>query len=89
MRSSEALPKENARRRRPFPGRLDSFFSSWRRLAAGESGGLEGEAIEGLGSGLLVGDSGDVEPDWESGEGLFLPVLLVAEPESVLAPSRA
>jgi hypothetical protein len=82
--SSEALPKEKARRRRDFPRRFGSFFSSARRLAAGDSDGGDDAVVLWAVVGPVFGDSAEVD-GCERGEGLLarfssgLPVLLVIE----------
>jgi hypothetical protein len=87
FRSSDALPNENARRKRDFPGLFeDSFLSSVRRLAAGESDGGEEAMFSLLSvSCSVIGESGFVDAGWDNGEGLAtrfssgLPFLLLTE----------
>jgi hypothetical protein len=91
--SSEALPKEKARRRRDLPGRFGSFFSSARRLAAGDSVGGDEAVVVSAVVGPVFWDSAEVD-GCERGEGLLarfssgLPVLLVIELASGDGPSR-
>ena len=91
--SSEALPKEKARRRRDFLGPLGSFFNSARRFAAGDSIGGDEAVVAGALVDPAVGHPGEVD-GCERGEGLLvrfssgLPVLLVIELASGDCPSR-
>lgn len=66
FRSSDALPKEKARRSRDFPGRLGSFLRSVRRRAAT----LSGLPLLWGGPGVDSGGGGSDDTGWDNGDGL-------------------